>query len=119
MHDSQSPLAACDLGPERGACQDIIKSLRNPYFIGDQAGATQSSGWVDAWNSAPSVYAVAATSTADVAAAVNVCLGWAVTGLATVLVALQQRGVRCACEVFVPNLLVAGLADIVRGIASC
>jgi FAD/FMN-containing dehydrogenase len=67
----QSPLAACDLGSESTPCQDVIKSLRNPYFIGDQAGATQSSGWVDAWNSAPSVYAVAATSTADVVAAVN------------------------------------------------
>jgi len=47
------------------------ETLRNPYFIGEQAGMTQTSGWVDAWMSAPSVYAVAAQSTADVVAAVN------------------------------------------------
>jgi FAD/FMN-containing dehydrogenase len=32
---------------------------------------TQTSGWVDAWTSAPSVYAVAATKTEDVVAAIN------------------------------------------------
>ncbi len=46
-------------------------SLRNPYFIGDQPGMTQTSGWVDAWMSTPSVYAVAAQSTAHVVAAVD------------------------------------------------
>jgi len=45
--------------------------LRNPYFIGDQPSITQTSGWVDAWMSTPSVYAVAAQSTAHVVAAVN------------------------------------------------
>jgi FAD/FMN-containing dehydrogenase len=45
--------------------------LRNPYFLGDQVGMTQTSGWVDAWMSTPSVYAVAAQSTAHVVAAVN------------------------------------------------
>jgi len=47
------------------------ETLHNPYFIGDQAGMTQTSGWVDAWLSTPSVYAVAAQRTADVVAAVN------------------------------------------------
>jgi FAD/FMN-containing dehydrogenase len=51
----------------RRSLQRIEKSV----FHGDQTGATQSSGWVDAWNSAPSVYAVAAIDTADVLAAVN------------------------------------------------
>src|SRR6266404_6513592 len=32
---------------------------------------TQVSGWLDAWTPAPSVYAVKATSSAEVAAAVN------------------------------------------------
>ena len=32
---------------------------------------TQTLGWVDAWTSQPSVYAVAAETTADVVAAVN------------------------------------------------
>jgi FAD/FMN-containing dehydrogenase len=45
--------------------------IHNPYFLGDQPGATQTSGWVDAWLSTPSVYAVAAQNTAHVVAAVN------------------------------------------------
>jgi FAD binding domain len=36
-----------------------------------QLWATQSSGWLDAWRSAPSAYAVAPESQADVVAAVN------------------------------------------------
>jgi FAD/FMN-containing dehydrogenase len=67
----QPPLAACAPDVDGAACQDLLKNLRNPYYVGDQAGATQTSGWVDAWMSAPSVYAVAATATADVVAAVN------------------------------------------------
>ncbi|HEY1605376.1 MAG TPA: FAD-binding protein [Allosphingosinicella sp.] len=45
--------------------------LSNPFFLGDQPGLTQSSGWLDAWRSRPSVYAVRAQSAADVAAAVR------------------------------------------------
>jgi FAD/FMN-containing dehydrogenase len=67
----QSPLAACNPVSDGAACEEVLRSLRNPYFIGDRAGGTQSSGWVDAWVAAPSVYAVAAKTTADVAAAVN------------------------------------------------
>jgi hypothetical protein len=67
----ESPLAACANGSNSTSCQEVIKSLQNPYYIGDQPGATQTSGWVDGWMSAPSVYAVAARSTADVVAAVN------------------------------------------------
>lgn len=47
------------------------ENLHNPYFIGDQAGMTQTSGWVDAWKSTPSAYAVAAQTTAHVVAAID------------------------------------------------
>ena len=67
----ESPLVACAKGSDSTSCQEVIKNLQNPYYIGDQPGATQSSGWVDGWMSAPSRYAVAARSTADVVAAVN------------------------------------------------
>jgi FAD/FMN-containing dehydrogenase len=67
----QSPLTACQTAPEGASCAEIFKALRNPYSIGDQPALTQTSGWVDAWTSAPSVYAVAAVETADVVAAVN------------------------------------------------
>jgi FAD/FMN-containing dehydrogenase len=49
--------------------------LANPFAIGDQASLTQSSGWLDAWRSAPSAYVVAAETTADVAAAVHFAAG--------------------------------------------
>jgi hypothetical protein len=67
----ESPLAACRTAPQGAVCAEVFKQLKNPYYIGDQPRLTQTSGWVDAWTSAPSVYAVAAAETADVVAAVN------------------------------------------------
>src|SRR5881397_2328955 len=67
----ESPLAACQKDPNGTACKEALKRLKNPYYLGDQPGLTQNSGWVDAWVSAPSVYAVAATRIEDVVAAVN------------------------------------------------
>ena len=66
-----SPLSACREAPDSAACKEVFKSLRNPYYIGDHIGLTQTSGWVGAWTSQPSVYAVAARKTDDVVAAVN------------------------------------------------
>ena len=66
-----SPLAPCASAPTSAACATRIGELASPYFIGEQPGGTQTSGWLDAWTSAPSAYAVAARTTADVVAAVN------------------------------------------------
>ncbi|MGH8184791.1 MAG: FAD-binding oxidoreductase [Rhodanobacteraceae bacterium] len=65
------PLAACRADPSGAACADFFMQIRNPFYILDHANLTQTSGWVDAWTSKPSAYAVAAESAADVAAAVN------------------------------------------------
>ncbi|HXW20471.1 MAG TPA: FAD-binding protein, partial [Roseiarcus sp.] len=67
----ESPLAACAKSPSDAACAEVFKELKNPYYLGDEPGLTQSLGWVDAWTSRPSVYAVAAEKTGDVVAAVN------------------------------------------------
>jgi hypothetical protein len=67
----ESPLAACADNADTPAFQELLRNLRNPFFLGDQVWATESTGWVDAWMSAPSLYAVAAKSAADVAAAVD------------------------------------------------
>jgi FAD/FMN-containing dehydrogenase len=45
--------------------------LRDPFYLGNQAGLTQMSGWLDAWRSSPSAYVVAAESASDVAAAIR------------------------------------------------
>ena len=60
------PPLACAAG-----CPALLRELKNPFFIGDAVGLTQSSGWLDAWASAPSAYAVAARDASDVAAAVS------------------------------------------------
>jgi FAD/FMN-containing dehydrogenase len=67
----ESPLTACQTALEGASCTGVFKELKNPYYIGDQPALTQTSGWVDAWTSATSVYAVAAAETADVVAAIN------------------------------------------------
>jgi hypothetical protein len=67
----QSPLALCAKAPSSPPCTQIFKQLKNPYYLGDEPGLTQTLGWVDAWISQPSVYAVAARTTNDVAAGVN------------------------------------------------
>jgi len=68
----RSPLNDCATAVVQGAgCVDFLRHVRNPFYLGDEVGLTQNLGWVGAWTSRPSVYAVAATSTADVVAAVN------------------------------------------------
>ena len=68
---SAGALCALRGAPEGAACAEVSQNIRNPFFIGDQAGGTQVSGWLDAWTPARSVYAVKARQAADVAAAVN------------------------------------------------
>ena len=67
----KSPLSICREAPDSPSCGDVFKALRNPYYIGDQPGLTQTSGWVDGWTSQPSAYAVVARKTNDVVAAIN------------------------------------------------
>ncbi len=67
----QPLLAPCETTPSSDACASLLQNLKNPYFIGEQPAGTQTSGWLDAWQSAPSAYAVPAQATADVIAAVN------------------------------------------------
>ncbi len=49
----------------------LAENLRNPYYIGDQPGVTQTLGWIDAWATQPSVYAVVARNAEDIASAVK------------------------------------------------
>jgi FAD/FMN-containing dehydrogenase len=63
--------AACQTNANDSACTEVLKNIRNPIYIGDQAAGTEVSGWLDAWTPAPSAYAVAARNANDVAAAVN------------------------------------------------
>src|SRR4029077_18905232 len=66
-----SPLAPCLDAPNSAACAARFAEIQNPYFLAEQPGGTQLSGWLDAWTPAPSVYAVAAQKAEDVSAAVD------------------------------------------------
>ena len=63
--------AACATDADGEACRALRKDLKNPFYVGDQPGGTQVSGWLDAWSPKVSAWAVEARSAADVAAAVN------------------------------------------------
>ncbi len=49
----------------------LIRNSKNPFYLQDQPGGTQSTGWLGAWDAASSAYAVAAEDAADIVAAVN------------------------------------------------
>ena len=66
-----SPLEPCTRAPGSSVCDARLEEMKNPYFIGDQAGGTQLAGWLGAWTSSPSAFAVTARTTADVVAAVQ------------------------------------------------
>jgi hypothetical protein len=65
------PIEACIQDTDSAACKNLIANIKNPYYIGDQPGLTQTLGWVDAWFTKPSVFAVAAQNANHVAAAVR------------------------------------------------
>ncbi|SMF68569.1 FAD/FMN-containing dehydrogenase [Allosphingosinicella indica] len=67
--DVRSPLVAAARGDtDIGA---LMRQLKNPYYLGDEPGLTQTLGWTGAWTSQPSLKAVAARSVEDVSAAVR------------------------------------------------
>src|SRR5258707_14541663 len=65
------PLSILKTDPSGSAAKLLLENLKNPYYIGDQPGLTETLGWVDAWVTKPSVYAVAARNAHDIAEAVN------------------------------------------------
>jgi len=65
------PLDVFITDPDSTAAKRLKENLKNPYYIGEQPGLTETLGWVDAWATKPSVYAVAARNAQDIAAAVN------------------------------------------------
>jgi len=94
----ESPLGACRQTADSAACDAIFKKLKNPYFIGDEAALTQTSGWLDAWTSAPSVYAVAARNTEDIVQPstlrTSTACGWSSKAAATAIRARPTRPTR-------------------------
>jgi len=65
------PFADCVGAAPASSCAQRFASVSNPYVMSDDPSLTQTFGWVDAWVSRASPYAVAARRTADVVAAVD------------------------------------------------
>jgi FAD/FMN-containing dehydrogenase len=65
------PINTCLSSSKSADCKALFANLKNPYYIGDNPGVTQTLGWIDAWATKPSVYAVAARNAAHIAAAVD------------------------------------------------
>src|SRR5262245_21215343 len=67
----RSLFSECESDHKGAACLEAIRNVHNPYYIGDQPGGTQLSGWLDAWQPATSPYAIVASSAGDIAAGVT------------------------------------------------
>ena len=67
----ESPLLPCKEDAKSNACALALKNLSDPFFVESRVYSTQSTGWLDAWTSSPSAYAVVAKNTKDIIAAVN------------------------------------------------
>jgi hypothetical protein len=63
----QPLFGGCNPDPKSSSCLEAQDNIRNPFWIADQPSGTETSGWLDAWTAAPSVYAVVARDAADVA----------------------------------------------------
>ena len=90
---------ACLAAPQSDGCKTLFTDMKNPYYIGDNPSVTQTSGWVDAWATKPSVYAVAARNAEDIAATVKFArqnnLRLVVKGEATAIKARRTRRTLC------------------------
>jgi len=71
LEQPRSPLEPCRTDAAGQACAAAIRNSKNPFFLQEQPGGTESAGWLGGWSAAASAYAVAAEDANDVAAAVD------------------------------------------------
>lgn len=64
-------LDVCVKDASSKACAKVLKTSHNPFLLQNNAGDSQSQGWLNAWENQASPYAIEATSTEDVRAGVN------------------------------------------------
>jgi FAD/FMN-containing dehydrogenase len=66
----ESPLKSCAFDPHSADCEATLRNLRNPFFVEEEPGGFHTTGWLGAFDSRPSPYAVGAETAADLANAV-------------------------------------------------
>jgi hypothetical protein len=62
----QFPFSILKSDPYSAAAKTLLENVKNPYYVGEQPGLTEALGWVDAWATKPSAYAVAARNAQDI-----------------------------------------------------
>jgi FAD/FMN-containing dehydrogenase len=67
----RSPLEPCAEDFASAGCSQALQTLKNPYALQDDPGATESLGFLGAWDAAPSEYAVVAETAQDIAVGVR------------------------------------------------
>jgi len=67
----ESPIEKCADEDKEAMCARIVEELQSPFDVQKQPWATLSTGWLNAWSTTVSPYAVAAQNTDDIVAAVN------------------------------------------------
>lgn len=101
----RSPFAAaCRHAPDDAACRDPPRKARNPFFLGEEPALTQTSGWADAWTSAPSAYAVAGLVQSGGFGSFSKAYGLAAAGLLEAEVVTADGAVRVANACTHPDL---------------
>jgi FAD/FMN-containing dehydrogenase len=65
------PIEVLKTAPRSAAARQMAQEIRNPYYIADQPGLTETLGWIDAWATQPSAHAVVARNAGHIAAAVD------------------------------------------------
>ncbi len=67
----RSHMEVCKSNPQGNACKKAVELAQNPFYLEEQPGATQTTGWLNAWKTSTSEYVISAETAADVAAGVN------------------------------------------------
>lgn len=67
----EHPLVACRTDRSGTECAERLEDLHNPFFVDDHPGAFHTTGWLGAFDSVPSRYALAAESATDLVGAVE------------------------------------------------
>ena len=65
-----APLSVCKDSASKN-CKDVLKNIKNPFYMQSDSGRNESQGWLGAWSNQASSYAVEAKDTQDIVKAVN------------------------------------------------
>jgi hypothetical protein len=65
------PLANCRKNSKTKKCFQELVLMKNPFYVQNHPGGTETSGWFQAWDSSRSQYVVAAKTVKDIVATIN------------------------------------------------